>query len=218
MLQARAAVREAAFGYPQEARRAAAAALNITSASQGVLAEATLALGMLGDTAVVQALTQNLDQQYGADTQLQSLWLPAIRAELSLNTKNPSAATLQLRNALPPLEYGSIVFENSGSCLYPTYIRGEAYLAVGNGSAAAVEFRKILDHSGIVWNCWTGALARLEVARADALQAKNSQPGDAEVARARARAEYKSFLNLWKDADADIPVYKQAKTEYLKLQ
>ena len=98
------------------------------------------------------------------------------------------------------------------------YVRGEAYLAAGQGSAAAAEFQKTLDHSGIVWNCWTGALARLGVARANALEAKDSTGADADLARTRALAAYKDFLTLWKDADPDIPIYKQAKAEYAKLQ
>ncbi len=80
------------------------------------------------------------------------------------------------------------------------------------------EFQKILDHSGLVWNCWTGALARLGVARANALQAKNSSGADADAARVRALAAYKDFLTLWKDADPDMPILKRAKAEYAKLQ
>ena len=83
---------------------------------------------------------------------------------------------------------------------------------------SAVEFQKILDHSGIVWNCWTGALAHLGVARANALEARTSQGADADAARVRALAAYKDFLTLWKDADPDIPLLKQAKAEYAKLQ
>ncbi len=92
------------------------------------------------------------------------------------------------------------------------------YLAGGKGKEAASEFQKILDHNGIVWNCWTGALAHLGVARANALQAKNSAGADADAARVRALAAYKNFLTLWKNADSDIPIYKQAKAEYAKLQ
>jgi eukaryotic-like serine/threonine-protein kinase len=92
------------------------------------------------------------------------------------------------------------------------------YLAAGQGSAAAAEFQKILDHSGIVWNCWTGALAHLGVARANALQSRTSQGADADAARVRALAAYKAFLTLWKDAEPDIPIYKQAKAEYAKLE
>jgi hypothetical protein len=96
-------------------------------------------------------------------------------------------------------------------------IRGEAYLAAGKGTAAAAEFQKILDHSGIVWNRWTGALAHLGVARANALQARTSQGADADAARVRALAAYKDFLTLWKDADPDIPIFIAAKSEYAKL-
>ncbi len=87
-------------------------------------------------------------------------------------------------------------------------------------TAAAAEFQKILDHSGIVWNCWTGALAHLGVARANAFQARTSQGADADAARVRALAAYKDFLSLWKDADPDpdIPILKQANAEYAKLQ
>ena len=99
----------------------------------------------------------------------------------------------------------------------PTYIRGEAYLAAGQGAQAAAEFQKILDHPGLVWNCWTGALAKLGVARANALEAKSASGADADAARVRALAAYKDFLTLWKDADPDIPVYQQAKAEYARL-
>jgi hypothetical protein len=104
------------------------------------------------------------------------------------------------------------------SCLYPTYPRGQVYLATGQGSAAAAEFQKILDHDGIVWNCWTGALAHLGAAPANALQSKTSQGADADAARVRALAAYKDFLTLWKDSDPEIPILKQAKAEYAKLQ
>jgi hypothetical protein len=96
-------------------------------------------------------------------------------------------------------------------------VRGDAYLAAGQGSAAAAEFQKILDHNGIVWNCWTGAMARLGVARANALEAKSLHGADSDAARIRALAAYKDFLPLWKDADPDIPILKAAKAEYSKL-
>ena len=120
--------------------------------------------------------------------------------------------------AASPIEFGQIVFVVNLSCLYPTYIRAEAYLAAEQGSAAAAEFQKILDHSGIVWNCWTGALAHLGLARAYALEARTSQGADADAARVRALAAFKEFLALWKDADPDIPILKEAKAEYAKLQ
>ena len=148
---------------------------------------------------------------------MQSLWLPAIQAQLVLGKKNPTFALNSLQ-AASPIELGQIVFVANISCLYHVYVRGEAYLAAGQGSAAAAEFQKIIDHSGIVWNCWTGSLARLGVARANALQARTSQGADADAARVRALAAYKDFLTLWKDADPDIPVLKQAKAENAKLQ
>jgi hypothetical protein len=98
------------------------------------------------------------------------------------------------------------------------YVRGEAYLAAGQSSAAAAEFQKILDHSGIVWNCWTGAFAHLGVARANALQSRTSPRADADAARVRALAAYKDFFTLWKDADPDIPILKEANAEYANLQ
>ena len=213
-----AALREAAFGNFAEARQAAAAGLKLVPASQGVAVEAALAYAMIGDDARAQALAQDLNKGYPLDTQMQSLWLPAINAQLALNRKNPAAAINHLQSALPPIEYGQIGFLTNLSCLYPTYIRGQAYLVSGNGPAAAAEFQKILDHSGIVWNCWTGALAKLGVARANALQAKTSQGADADLARTSALNAYKDFLTLWKDADPDILIYKQAKAEYAKLQ
>ena len=148
---------------------------------------------------------------------MQSLWLPAIQAQLALDRKNPASA-LNALQAATHIELGQILFVANISCLYHVYVRGEAYLAAGQGSAAAAEFQKILDHSGIVWSCWTGALAHLGVARANALQARTSQGADADAARTRALAAYKDFLSLWKDADTDIPLLKQAKEEFAKLQ
>jgi eukaryotic-like serine/threonine-protein kinase len=123
-----------------------------------------------------------------------------------------------LQAAQPPLEYGQIGFLANLSPLYTAYIRGQAYLAAGQGASAAAEFQKILDRSGLVWNCWTGALAHLGVARANALEAKTASGADAAAARVRALAAYKDFLTLWKDADPVIPVYRQAKSEYARLQ
>jgi eukaryotic-like serine/threonine-protein kinase len=215
--QANAALQQAAYGNATEARQSAAEALKLAPASQGVGVEAALAFAMASDTARADSLAQDLGKRYPLDTQLQSLWLPAIQAQLALDKKNPVAA-LNALQAASPIELGQIAFVNNISCLYHVYVRGEAYLAAGQGSAAAAEFQKILDHSGIVWNCWTGALARLGVARANALQAKTSQGADADAARVRALAAYKDFLALWKDADPDIPILKEAKAEYAKLQ
>ncbi|MGA8491811.1 MAG: protein kinase [Terriglobales bacterium] len=215
--QANAAIEQAAFGNPAEARRSAAEPLKLAPTSQGVEAEVALAFAMAGETAQAESLAQDLAKRLPLDTQMQSLWLPAIQAQLALNRKNPASALNSLQ-AASPIEFGSINFLSNVSCLYPTYIRGEAYLAAGQGSAAAAEFQKIIEHSQIVWNCWTGALAHLGVARGNALQARTSQGADADAARVRALAAYKDFLTLWKDADPDIPILKEAKAEYAKLQ
>jgi eukaryotic-like serine/threonine-protein kinase len=212
-----AALQQAAYGNSTEARQSAAEALKLAPASQSVESEAALALAMAGDTVRAESLAQDLGKSYPLDTQMQSLWLPAIQTQVALDRKNPAAA-LNTLQAAASIELGQIYFVANISCLYPTYVRGEAYLAAGQGSAAAAEFQKILDHSGIVWNCWTGALARLGVARANAMQAKTSQGADADAARVRALAAYKDFLALWKDADPEIPILKQAKAEYAKLQ
>jgi len=212
-----AALQQAAYGNPAEARQSAAEALKLASASQGAEVEAALAFAMAGDTTRAESLAQDLGKRFPLDTQMQSLWLPAIQTQLALNRKNPAAALIALQ-AASPIELGSIEFAINVSCLYDVYVRGEAYLAAGHGSAAAAEFQKILDHSGIVWNCWTGALAHLGVARANALQSRTSQGADADAARVRALAAYRDFLTLWKDADPDIPILKEAKAEYAKLQ
>jgi len=215
--QANAALQQAAYGNTVEARQSAAEALKLVPTSQGVEVEAALAFAMAGDTTRAESLAQDLGKRFPLDTQMQSLWLPAIQAQVALNKKNPAAA-LNTLQAASSIELGQIAFVNNISCLHHVYVRGEAYLAAGQGSAAAAEFQKILDHSGIVWNCWTGALARLGVARANALQSRTSQGADADAARVRALAAYKDFLTLWQDADADIPILKEAKTEYAKLQ
>jgi eukaryotic-like serine/threonine-protein kinase len=216
MWQANAALIQAAYGHAIEARESAAKALKFAPASQSVESEAALAFAMAGDSTRAESLARQLGKRFPLDTQIQSLWLPAIQAQLALNRRNPAPA-LNALQAVTPIELGNIPFLKSISCLYPTYIRGETYLAAGEGGAAAAEFQKILDHSGIVWNCWTGALAHLGVARAYALEAKSSQGADADAARAKALAAYKDFLTLWKDADPDIPVFIAAKAEYAKL-
>jgi eukaryotic-like serine/threonine-protein kinase len=215
--QAIAAQWEAAYGYDADAQQSAANALRLAPSSRGVQSEATLAFAMAGNAARAESLAQGLGKRFPLDTQMQSLWLPAIQAQLALNRKNPSLA-LNFLQAASPIELGQIGFVANISCLYPTYVRGQAYLAAGRGAAAAAEFQRIIDHSGIVWNCWTGALAHLGVARANALEAKTSRGADADAARVRALAAYKDFLTLWKDADPDIPILKEAKREYAKLQ
>ena len=214
---ANAAVQQAAYGNAAEARQTAAEALKLAPASQGVEAEAALAFAMAGDAGRAESLAQDLGKRFPLDTQMQSLWLPATQAQLALDKKNPAPA-LNALQAATPIELAQIPFVLNISCLYHVYVSGEADLAAGQGNAAAAEFQKILDHSGIAWNCWTGSLAHLGVARANALQSRTSQGADADAARVRARAAYKDFLTLWKDADPDVPILKEAKAEYAKLQ
>jgi serine/threonine protein kinase len=128
------------------------------------------------------------------------------KAAIELNNNN-AAQSLVYLEAAAPYELGEPPQFQVGT-LYPAYIRGQAQLMAHNGTAAAVEFQKLLDHRGIVVNFVTGALARLGLARAYATQ------GDT----AKAKAAYKDFLTLWKDADPDIPILKEAKAEYAKLQ
>ena len=215
--QANAAVQEAAYGNATNARQSAAKALKLAPASKGVQVEAALAFAMGGDTARAESLAQDLNKRFPLDTQMQLLWQPAIQAQLALDRKN-LADVSNAPQAASSIDLGQILFGANASCLYPVYVRGNVYLAAGKGSAAAVEFQKILDHSGIVWNCWTGALAHLGMARAKALVARTSQGAGADAARVQALAAYKDFLALWKDADPDVPIFIAAKAEYAKLQ
>jgi eukaryotic-like serine/threonine-protein kinase len=213
---ANAALRQAAFGNAAEARKAAAKALKLAPANQGTEVETALAFAMANDVSRAESLAQDLDKRFPLDTQMQSLWLPAIHTQVALDKKS-STYILNALQSVSAVEYGAILFVSNPSCLYPTYVRGEAYLQARQPIPAAAEFQKILDHSGVVWNCWTGALAHLGVARANALQAKISKGADA-TARVRARKAYEDFVALWKDADPDVPIYKAAKAEYASLR
>jgi hypothetical protein len=215
--QASGAIQDAAFGDPGNARQQATEAVGRAPGSQAAEIVAALALAAAGDAARAESLNQDLRTRFPLDTDVQGYWSPAIEAQIALKQKDPARAldTLQVTT---PLEYTGIPFELNISCLYPTYLRGEAYLASGQGKAAAEEFEKILKRSGMVWNCWTGALADLGLARANALESKTSQGVDADAARVRALAAYKDFFALWKDADPDLPVLQEAKSEYAKLQ
>jgi len=198
--------REAAFGNLEEAKREAAAGLALAPDSRDVQQQAALVLARVGDSARARALAQDLAKRYPLHSVVQSYWLPTVQAQLALSGNDAPAAIAQLRNAAN-LEYGLTVGNANNSCLYSTYLRGEAYLAAGEEGAAA-EFQKIMDHPGIVWNCVTGALAHLELGRAYTLASEKT----------KARAAYQDFLTLWKDADRDVPVLKEAKAELAKLQ
>ena len=174
---------------------------------------AAVTYSLAGEVARAETLAADLNRRFPSDTQIQSLWLPTVRAQVALDRKNPAAALNELKNP-SAIEYG----EWYQSCVDSVYVRGQAYLAAGQGKSAADEFQKLIDRNGLVTNCWTGALAPLGVARGNALQAKTSQGADADAARVRALAAYKDFLSRWKDADPDIPILKEAKAEYRKLQ
>jgi len=202
---ARSDLREALFGNLDEARRGAALAMQ-HSTDEGVQFSAALALAYAGDDKRAEALTYDLATRFPESTIMQFSFLPTLRAKLALNNGNASGAIESLR-AAAPYELGRS--GNYGwTSLYPVYARGEAYLAAHQGSEAAAEFQKILDHRGIVLNEPIGALAHLQIGRAYAMQ------GDT----AKAKAAYQDFLTLWKDADPDIPVFIAAEAEYAKLK
>jgi predicted Zn-dependent protease len=170
-----------------------------------VRAIAALALARAGDTAGAEKLATELDRIFPLDTLVQRYWLPTIRAGGALERQDPNRA-IELLKVASTIELG--VPLNLTIFLCPAYLRGEAYLKLHDGSHAAAEFQKFIDHRGLVVNFPWGALARLGLARADALQ------GDT----AKARVAYQDFLTLWKDADPDIPILKEAKAESAKLQ
>jgi tetratricopeptide (TPR) repeat protein len=198
--------REALFGNFEEAKRQAAAGSVLAPDSRDVQQLAALVLARIGDPAKARSLAEEVNKRSPLNTVAQSYWLPTIQAQLALNAKDGTSAVAQLRNAAT-LEYGLVLSNANNSCLYATYLRGEAYLAAGQEGAAA-EFQKIVDHPGVVWNCATGALAHLQLGRAYVLA------GD----KTKARGAYQDFLTAWKDADPDIPILKEAKAEFAKLQ
>jgi len=198
--QAKSALRETLFGNPAKARQEATAALEL-STGRDVQFEAALVLALIGDESRAEALANDLGKRYPEDTLVQFKEVPTLRAQLALNRNQPSKAIEDLQATLP-YELGILT---TGAVSHPAYVRGEAYLAAHDGSHAAAEFQKIFDH---VWMDPIGARARLGIARAYVLQ------GDS----AKAKAAYQDFLTMWKDADPDIPILRQAKAEYAKLQ
>jgi len=206
-----AAVREALFGNISTARHRAVDALELAK-SKDVGYGAAFALALSGDSSQSQALTEDLSRRFPEDTRVQFVYAPTLHALLALNRGQPSKAVELLQTSIPyeggiPTEGGSEFLLGAGN-LYPAYVRGLAYLAAHHGAEAAAEFQKILDHRGLVVCDPVGALAHLQLGRAYALS------GD----ETKAKSAYQDFLSLWKDADPDIPIFKQAKAEYAKLQ
>jgi serine/threonine protein kinase/predicted Zn-dependent protease len=197
------AVRQAAIGNLVEARQTATETLS-HAPSQDTESVGALALAWAGAVANVDPIVDQLNKDSPQDTLIQAVVLPTVRARAELSRNNPSRAIERLEPARPY----ELTVAVLGGCLYSAYVRGEAYLANQQGTAAATEFQRILDHRGIVGACETGALARLGIARAYGLQRDTS----------KAKAAYEDFLTIWKNADPDIPILKQAKAEYAKLQ
>jgi len=202
--QVNAALREAELGNSDRARREAKAALALSS-GRNVMVVAALTLARGGEAAHAKALAAELRKNYPTNTLLQLYWLPTISAAVKLETGNAAPALVDLELA-SAYELGQAdMFINY---LYPAYVRGQAYLGAHNGASAVVEFQKLLDHKPLVLNFVTAALVHLEIGRAYLMA------GDT----AKAKAAYQDFFTLWKDADPDIPILKQAKAEFAKLQ
>jgi|SRR5579862_8460590 len=201
--QGNSALREAEFNNSGLARQGAQAALDLAS-TRDVEILAAMTFARIGDAARALALADKLNQEFPVNTIQQSYWQPTIRAEIELSRNNSDKAIALLQTAAP--------YELGGGTpiggLYPVFVRGQAFLRERQGAQAAAEFQKLIDHRGIVQNLPLGALAHLYLGRAYVVG------GD----MARARAAYQDFLSLWKDADADIPILKEAKAEYAKLQ
>jgi serine/threonine protein kinase/tetratricopeptide (TPR) repeat protein len=204
--QVEGAIREAEFGNREEAKGQAAAALAVSNA-RTVTTRATIALARAGDEVRASALERELHSRFPTDTLIRAYWLPSIRAAIQVAKGRPESALDELKAAC--CDFGQEVGPgpNVGTAYLP-YMRGEALLRARQGDAAVEEFQTIIHHSGVVVNAPFGPLAHLGLARAYALQ------GDT----AKARASYKDFLTLWKDADPDIPILKEAKAEYAMLQ
>jgi hypothetical protein len=202
-----AALREAEFGNPGLARKQAATVL-ADSSNRELQILGALVLARAGDATRALRMADELKTRFALDTEVNRYWLPSIHAALEIDKHNAaqavdilqSAGPYELGNPLPQAEIGGF--------LYPVYLRGEAYLQLRRGAEAAAEFQKLVDHRGITLNGPLGALARLGLARAYALQ------GD----KAKARKAYDDFFALWKDADPDIPILRQAKADYAKLE
>ena len=203
--QVNAALREAEFGNTTAAKEDVAAALTLAP-GRDVKLFAALTLARISETARAKAIVQELEKSYPSQTVLKVYWLPTVKAAIALNTNNFAQALVSLE-AAAPYELGKPPQLQLGT-LYPAYIRGQAQLLAHNGSAAATEFQRFLDHRGIVINFPLGALAHVGLARAYVLS------GDT----AKARTTYQDFFTLWKDADPDIPILKQAKAEYGNLR
>ena len=205
--QGLAALREAAFGNKEQARNDAGEALRLAPNSRDAQTLAALVLARAGEAQRSRAILDDLRARYVSNTVVQMAWIPVIRAQIQLAGQD-SRGALESLEVVRPYERGQMIGNLSNCCLIPIYLRGEAYLAAGQGSQAVSEFQKILDDSGVVANCWAGSLAQLGKSRAQVLLGY----------KAAARASYEQFLTQWRDADPDVPVFKAARAEYAKLK
>jgi eukaryotic-like serine/threonine-protein kinase len=208
LFETRAALWEAFFGNAPLAKRMAKDALALAE-NREVRYGAALALAMSSDASQAQSLANDLERDFPEDTSVRFFYLPSVRASLALNHGDPSKA-IEFLQIAAPYDLGmprSATFAYFGA-LYPAYLRGQAYLAAHQGAEAAREFQKIVDHRGITVGDAFGELAHLGLARAYAVSGET----------ANARKKYQDFLTLWKDADSEIPILKQAQAEYAKLQ
>ena len=199
---------DAEFGMSADALTAAHHAL-IGAEGASSRALAALVLARAGDLQQSALMADALAKQYPSNTLLNYYWLPIIRASIALRKGKAQEAIARLAPALP--------YEQAAP-LYPIYFRGLAYLQANNAAGAVEEFQKIVDHRNLTLGSPSGALAHLCLGRARALEARQARGNEADQFKAQARTAYQSFLALWKDADPDIPILKQAKAEYAKLQ
>jgi eukaryotic-like serine/threonine-protein kinase len=211
-LASNAAMREALFGNVAMARQNASAALGLSVGGQGQEPDVALALALAGESAQAGKLVDTLARGRPLETILNNVWLPEIRSVIKLNEGKAASAVDELAPAAT-YELGW-----TDPRLMPAYLRGQAYLAANHGAEAATEFQKILDHRGVVLNEPIGALAHLGLGRAYALAGATAQGDQAASFRTKARIAYQDFLTLWKDADPNVPVLRQAKAEYPKLK
>jgi DNA-binding winged helix-turn-helix (wHTH) protein/tetratricopeptide (TPR) repeat protein len=202
--EAEEALNEAELGYLEQARADATAAVRL-SPNHDVRNVAMLALARAGDSPAAERWAQDLGKTYPEDTLIQTYWIPTVRAAIKLNQED-SAHAIELLQTMGIRELGQPT--PFAILMHPVYLRGQAFLAARKGAEAAAEFQKILDHRGLMQNDPIGALAHFQLGRAYAMQGKIRE----------ARGAYEDFLNLWKDADAELPVLKHAKAEYAKLK
>jgi len=201
------ALREAVYGNPKEASNGAEKVLELAPASKDAQILAILVFARVGDARRAQTMADDLAAGHISNSVVQWAWLPTIRAQAALRAQKPEKA-LELLEVVKPYERGQLIGNLSYACMIPAYLRGETYLSTHHAVQAYAEFQKLIDSRGVVGNCWSGALAYLGQARAQAIDGNTSA----------ARGSYQHFFELWKNADPDIPILKAARAEYAKLK